>query len=111
MARTLVIKTGDGLCGCGCGAELAKGRRYRQGHDAKLRGKLAAAARAGQEVAVGTNGSRVTKPAADWLREHGWPVPTVGDAAGQAKPKPKPKTRKASRVQRAPRPKGRSKAS
>jgi hypothetical protein len=92
MARkaAVVITTTDSTCGCGCGAETAKGRRYKQGHDAKLRGILARAARAGQPVRV--NGE--TKPAAEWLEGHGWPAP-VRDA-------PKPRATKQAEAVNAP---------
>lgn len=83
MARTkaIVIEVKPGHCRCGCGTAVA--RNYAQGHDAKLRGKLAAAAREGTPVAIVADGIKTTKPAAAWLGEHGWPVP----APAQAKPK------------------------
>lgn len=31
------VKSGDGKCACGCGAEVSPGRRFKQGHDARMR--------------------------------------------------------------------------
>ncbi len=73
----IVINAAEGLCGCGCGCgeRVASGRRFRQGHDARLRGKLAQAARDGNPVAIQDGESKTTKPAAEWLRLHNWPIP------------------------------------
>jgi hypothetical protein len=92
----VVIEIPEGTCGDGCGQEVAKGRRYRQGHDAKLRGKLANAARQGQQVAIVRNGTRTTKAAADWLTGHGWPVPPPKEAKHKTQPKKKQARAKAS---------------
>jgi len=75
MARrkAIVIETGEGLCGDGCKAPVA--RTYKQGHDARLRSKLLEAHREGAPVAFVIDGTKTTKPAADWLTERGWPVP------------------------------------
>lgn len=49
-ADHLVIRTGDGFCACGCLERVATGRTFRPGHDARLKGALVRAARAGQSV-------------------------------------------------------------
>lgn len=35
-----VANLGHGLCQCGCGEPLEKGRRFRQGHDARFAGRI-----------------------------------------------------------------------
>lgn len=42
----------EGQCGCGCTEAVSKGKRFRMGHDARLKGKLIRAGRAGIEVHV-----------------------------------------------------------
>lgn len=54
-------------CECGCGAAVT--RRFKPGHDQKLRGALVRAAKAGDAKAIAA------------LREHGWPVPASKQAA------------------------------
>lgn len=79
-AKGLVLTVREGQCLCGCGADVAKGRRFRQGHDARLRGMLGRAHTAGVPVTV--NGKRHT--AASQLKAHNFPMP----------PAPKPKAAK-----------------
>jgi hypothetical protein len=67
----------DGTCGDGCGAEVAKGRSFRQGHDAKLKGILGRAHKAGQSVAITSDGTRTSSSAEAVLVARGWPVPAV----------------------------------
>ena len=69
----LAIKFGEGQCQEGCGGEVAKGRRFLQGHDARLKGQLYAAIRAGETVTV--NG-KSTDPAAV-VKSQGWPAPVA----------------------------------
>jgi hypothetical protein len=71
MAETLTIKVAEGTCGDGCGQPVAKGRTFKQGHDAKLRGILGRAYKAGQTVAY--NGKTSSAEAA--LKQHGFPIP------------------------------------
>jgi hypothetical protein len=68
---TITIKAPEGSCGCGCGAEVSKGRTFRQGHDARLRGILGKAYKAGETVVY--NGKSSTAEAA--LKQHGFPIP------------------------------------
>jgi hypothetical protein len=69
MATT--IKVPEGTCADGCGQEVSKGRRFRQGHDARLRGILGKAYKAGETVSY--NGKSSTAEAA--LKQHGFPIP------------------------------------
>jgi hypothetical protein len=69
--QPLTIKVAEGTCADGCGAEVTKGRRFRQGHDASLRGALGRAYKAGIDVVY--NGKRSSAEAA--LKEHGFPIP------------------------------------
>jgi hypothetical protein len=78
-AAPLVIDRAAGTCLCGCGEQTAPKRRYRQGHDARLRGLLGRAHTAGAPVLV--NGKRRTARAL--LVAGGFPMP------------PAPKARKA----------------
>ncbi|MFY0571120.1 DUF429 domain-containing protein [Archangium lansingense] len=58
--RMVVQRTGSpstsgragGSCECGCGEQASRRSRFRQGHDAKLKSRLLAAARAGDANAV-----------------------------------------------------------
>jgi hypothetical protein len=86
--KGLVLTVREGQCACGCGADVAKGRKYRQGHDARLRGMLGRAFLAG--VPVTLNGKRGT--AAAQLKAHGFPEPPKPKAKA-AKPKAKPKAK------------------
>jgi len=105
---TVSIKVAEGTCGDGCGAEVSKGRRFRQGHDARLRGILGKAYKAGDTVNF--NGKTSTAEAA--LKEHGFPIPpaTKPRKPRTAKPTTKKTTAKrtakkgtAKRVARKPR--------
>jgi hypothetical protein len=49
-APTMPRMKGDGLCGCGCGADVRQ--RYLPGHDAKHKSRLLREARAGSDEAV-----------------------------------------------------------
>jgi hypothetical protein len=82
----------DGRCGDGCGAETAKGRSYKQGHDAKLKSILGRAHKAGQSVAIVSNGTRTTSTAEVLLLARGWPVPAIPESKAP-KPKAAPKRR------------------
>jgi hypothetical protein len=68
---TVTIKAPEGTCGCGCGAETAKGRSYKQGHDARLRSILGKAYKAGDDVSY--NGKVTSAEVA--LKAHGFPIP------------------------------------
>lgn len=70
-SETLTIRFAEGQCEEGCGEETAKGRRFKQGHDARLRSKLYGAARSDSPVVV--NGNKTTAAAA--IEAHGWPQP------------------------------------
>lgn len=50
------IVVAEGTCGDGCGEPVAKGRSFKQGHDAKLRSILGRAHKAGQPVAITSDG-------------------------------------------------------
>ena len=77
MARRKAIEivVPDGTCGDGCGEPVAKGRRFRQGHDAKLKSVLLRAHRAGDPIRVVADGQRTTSTAKALLEERGWPSP------------------------------------
>ncbi len=45
-----VLTTNPGTCGCGCGQPVAAKRKFRQGHDAKLKSALIRAALDGSTV-------------------------------------------------------------
>jgi hypothetical protein len=82
MADSLTIQFNEGQCQEGCGEATAKGRRFLQGHDARLKSKLYAAVRADESVKV--NGKTV-KPS-DVITGYGWPQPAP-KRARKAKPK------------------------
>jgi hypothetical protein len=67
----LAIAFEDGQCLEGCGEATAKGRKFKQGHDARLRGMLGRASLAGIPVTV--NGKSTTADAQ--LKAHGFPIP------------------------------------
>jgi hypothetical protein len=54
----VVIKFTETTCNEGCGEEVNKGRRFKQGHDARLRSVLYKAQRAGDQVNV--NGKKMS---------------------------------------------------
>jgi hypothetical protein len=72
-AIEIVVKSGT--CGCGCGEPVAKGRSFRQGHDAGLKGVLGRAHKDATPVRIVTNGDRRTTTANAQLAARGWPVP------------------------------------
>lgn len=82
----------EGTCGDGCGQEVAKGRSFKQGHDAKLKGILGRAHKAGQSVAIVSDGARTSSSAEALLVSRGWPIPVVPKAA----PKPRARQREPS---------------
>ena len=53
---------------CECGCKAAVTRRFKPGHDQKLRGALVRGAKAGDAKAIAA------------LREHGFPVPAIAEA-------------------------------
>jgi hypothetical protein len=59
-------------CTCGCGMTVNKGRKFRQGHDAKLKGALIEAHLAGVEVTIDYGGSAVTTDALSAAAAYGW---------------------------------------
>jgi hypothetical protein len=67
----IAIKYNDGQCQEGCGKQTAKGRRFVQGHDARLRSVLYGAVREDKSLTV--NGKSV-KPS-DHITSYGWPQP------------------------------------
>lgn len=75
----LTIKNSETTCLEGCGEEVNKGRKFKQGHDARLRSVLYKAQRAGEDVSV--NGKKMTADAAIALFD--FPAPAVK----KAKPK------------------------
>lgn len=84
----------DATCQDGCGAETAKGRRFKQGHDARLKSQLFKAIRSG-DGALKVNGKATTAEAV--LKANGWPQP----APKKAKPKrPASKTAKRTAAKR-----------
>lgn len=90
--KGLVIDVAEGQCLCGCGADISKGRRFRQGHDARLRGMLGRAFTA--KVPVTVNGKRST--AASQLKAHSFPEPPAPKAKAEKKAEPKAKSTKKS---------------
>ena len=82
MADSLTIQFEEGQCQEGCGEAVAKGRRFLQGHDARLKSKLYAAVRADESVKV--NGKSVSP--ASVITGYGWPQPAP-KRARKAKPK------------------------
>lgn len=64
----LVLAWENGKCGCGCGADVRPGSTFRQGHDARLKGKLQRAHRAGIEVRVITPEGTTNSSAAEVAR-------------------------------------------
>jgi hypothetical protein len=80
---TVKIATGEGVCGCGCGAETKPKRQYKQGHDARLRGILGRAYKAGESVQFGSGKAQSAESA---LKEHGFPIPPASKPKA-AKPK------------------------
>lgn len=82
----------EGTCGDGCGEPVTKGRSFRQGHDAKLKGILGRAHKAGQHVAIVIDGTRTTSSAQALLVTRGWPVPAVPEPKA-TKPKAAPRAR------------------
>jgi hypothetical protein len=78
MARkkAVEITVHEGTCCCGCGEPVSKGRSFRQGHDARLKGILGRAHRGGIPVRIVADGSRETQTAAALLEAWGWPVPS-----------------------------------
>ena len=111
---TIEIVVEEGACGCGCGTPVK--RTYAQGHDARLRGILVKAFKAGDKVAVTPpDGKRKVHTAEALLSEHGFPIPVIkpkkekaesnGDAKSSAKAtvtKMKPRTGKAAAEAEAP---------
>lgn len=67
----IAIKFGDGQCQEGCGKQTAKGRRFVQGHDARLKSVLYTAVREDKSLTV--NGKNV-KPS-DHIDSYGWGQP------------------------------------
>lgn len=67
----LTIKNTDTTCAEGCGQEVNKGRKFKQGHDATLRSILYKASRAGEQVSV--NGKTQSADAA--IAHFGFPAP------------------------------------
>lgn len=84
----VVITFAEGTCQDGCGAELNKGRSFKQGHDAKLHSVLAAALKAGSTT-VQFNDAPVITIEAEYAN-HGWTIPV-----------PKPKAEKTAKTTKA----------
>jgi hypothetical protein len=89
-AGEIQLVVAEGTCGDGCGEPVANGRPFRQGHDAKLKSSLGRAHKAGQQVAITSDGTRTSSSAEALLRARGWPVPA---APREPKPKAAPRTR------------------
>lgn len=68
------ITVAEGTCGDGCGAELNKGRSFKQGHDAKLHSVLAKALRDGHTTFQLNDGPVIT--IVQEYANHNWTVPT-----------------------------------
>jgi hypothetical protein len=68
----LQIVFAENTCQEGCGEPVGKGRRFKQGHDARLKSVLYKAIR-DEETALEYNGER-TAPAA-LITKLGWPQP------------------------------------
>ena len=67
----IAIKFAEGQCQEGCGKQTAKGRRFVQGHDARLKSVLYDAVRSDKSLTV--NGKAV-KPS-EHISSYGWPQP------------------------------------
>jgi hypothetical protein len=71
----ITIEVPEGTCLDGCGKPVTKGRSYKQGHDARLRGVLGRAYKAGEEVTFVQDGQATTTDGATALRRYGFPIP------------------------------------
>jgi hypothetical protein len=71
-------------CPCGCAEELARGSRFRMGHDARLRGELTRRYRAGDEAAL----EEARQYGEFWVQA----VARVPKQKAAAKPKPAERT-------------------
>lgn len=85
----LTIKNSETTCLEGCGEEVNKGRKFKQGHDARLRSVLYKAQRAGEDVSV--NGKKMSADAAIELFE--FPAPAPKKPRKKAEPKEKADTK------------------
>lgn len=59
-------------CQCGCRLEVMKGRAFRQGHDARLKGILIRAYLHNQEVTILDGGGAISGSAESFIKERGW---------------------------------------
>lgn len=59
-------------CQCGCRQEVMKGRAFRQGHDARLKGILIRAYLNNVEVTILDGGGALSGSAEGFIRERGW---------------------------------------
>lgn len=84
-----------GMCGCGCEQAVAAGREFRQGHDARLKGKLIRAYLTGNSVHIVGGGMMMSADAMTLAERRGWGKFLVAakDRAERLAPKGrKPKT-------------------
>jgi len=93
----LTITVPEGTCECGCGQEAK--RRFAQGHDARLRGILGRAYKAGVKVKVVQDGKTETFAADKLMGLHSFPLPPASKPKA-AKKSTAPKARKRSSTKR-----------
>lgn len=79
-------------CQCGCRSPLNPGRRFVQGHDARLKGILMRAHLAGVEVHVLQGGMLISTDAMDEAKDQGW-AQFLKDAKARFDAKPAPKAK------------------
>lgn len=68
----LILLVDDGQCACGCGEATTAKREFRQGHDAKLKGKLIRAHVNDIEVHTIGSGGIVSTDAMNLAKQRGW---------------------------------------
>ena len=66
----LVVEPGK--CHCGCTLQVNKGKRFRQGHDARFKGILIRAHLAGADVTIHNGSIDVTTAAARFAQDYAW---------------------------------------
>jgi len=71
-AHDLHLVIEEGQCQCGCELQSNKGKRFRQGHDAKLKGKLIRAYLAGYDVLRTQGGITVGDSALNYAGQYNW---------------------------------------
>lgn len=73
VAFTLEVGTDYCVCGCGEPINVKRKRRFRPGHDGRVKGWIAKAGKAGQLVAIYDSGAEIICTANEALAHFGWP--------------------------------------